>query len=35
LARTGKKDVCPVCYEKVDLRALYAERAWNTSNLSW
>ena len=27
--------MCPVCYEKVDLRALYADRAWNTSNLSW
>ena len=33
--RAGKKDVCPVCMEKVDLRALYADRAWNTSNLTW
>ena len=22
----GKKDVCPVCMEKVDLKALYADR---------
>lgn len=27
--------VCPVCLEKVDLRHLYTDRAWNTQNLSW
>ncbi|GBF93490.1 hypothetical protein Rsub_06623 [Raphidocelis subcapitata] len=31
----GKKDVCPVCNEKVDLRHLYADRPWETQNLSW
>ncbi len=31
----GKKDVCPVCLEKVDLKDLYANRPWETSNLSW
>ena len=31
----GKKDTCPVCLEKVDLRALYADRPWDTRNLTW
>ena len=31
----GKKDVCPVCNEKVDLRHLYSDRPWETQNLSW
>ncbi|GMH43666.1 hypothetical protein BSKO_11588 [Bryopsis sp. KO-2023] len=31
----GKKDVCPTCMEKVDLKALYSDRPWETSNLSW
>ncbi len=31
----GKKDVCPTCHEKVDLRNLYADRPWLTGNLSW
>lgn len=31
----GKKDTCPTCWEKVDLRSLYADRPWETSNLSW
>jgi RING finger protein 121 len=31
----GKKDSCPTCTEKVDLRALYAGKPWETSNLSW
>ncbi len=31
----GKKDVCPVCLEKVDLRVLYANRPWASTNLSW
>jgi len=31
----GKKDVCPVCNEKVDLRHLYADHPWETQNLSW
>lgn len=31
----GKKDTCPVCLEKVDLRALYADRPWETRNLTW
>lgn len=31
----GKKDMCPVCLEKVDLRNLYSDRPWETRNLSW
>ena len=31
----GKKDVCPVCLEKVDLRVLYGHRPWASTNLSW
>eukprot|EP00195_Chlamydomonas_chlamydogama_P012155 CAMPEP_0202897870 /NCGR_PEP_ID=MMETSP1392-20130828/6528_1 /ASSEMBLY_ACC=CAM_ASM_000868 /TAXON_ID=225041 /ORGANISM="Chlamydomonas chlamydogama, Strain SAG 11-48b" /LENGTH=379 /DNA_ID=CAMNT_0049583633 /DNA_START=134 /DNA_END=1273 /DNA_ORIENTATION=- len=31
----GKKDTCPVCLEKVDLRNLYADRPWETRNLTW
>ena len=31
----GKKDTCPVCLEKVDLRTLYADRPWDTRNLTW
>ncbi|KAF8065963.1 rnf121 [Scenedesmus sp. PABB004] len=31
----GKKDVCPVCHEKVDMRDLYADKPWETQNLSW
>jgi hypothetical protein len=31
----GKKDVCPVCLEKVDMRDLYADKPWETQNLSW
>ena len=31
----GKKDTCPCCREKVDLRAVFAGRPWETRNLSW
>jgi RING finger protein 121 len=31
----GKKDVCPVCLEKVDMRDLCADKPWETQNLSW
>mmetsp|Transcript_35095 Transcript_35095/g.99531 ORF Transcript_35095/g.99531 Transcript_35095/m.99531 type:complete len:429 (-) Transcript_35095:345-1631(-) len=31
----GKKDSCPVCNEKVDMRSLYSDRPWETRNLSW
>lgn len=31
----GKKDTCPLCREKVDLRALFAQRPWETSNITW
>jgi len=31
----GKKDSCPACNEKVDLRKLYANKPWETRNLSW
>ncbi|CAD7698816.1 unnamed protein product [Ostreobium quekettii] len=31
----GKKDCCPTCLEKVDLRELYKDRPWETSNLTW
>ncbi|KAK9815596.1 hypothetical protein WJX72_006534 [[Myrmecia] bisecta] len=31
----GKKDTCPTCLEKVDLRDLYANRPWETTNLTW
>ncbi|GAX79188.1 hypothetical protein CEUSTIGMA_g6628.t1 [Chlamydomonas eustigma] len=31
----GKKDMCPVCHEKVDLKSLYSDRPWVSRNLSW
>ena len=31
----GKKDTCPCCREKVDLRAVFAGRPWETRNMSW
>ena len=31
----GKKDICPICGEKVDLKALYVNRPWETTNLTW
>ena len=31
----GKKDTCPVCMEKTDLKALYADRPWEARNLQW
>jgi len=31
----GKKDTCPACLEKVDLRAVFQDRPWETRNLSW
>ncbi|MEW5303753.1 MAG: hypothetical protein WDW36_006413 [Sanguina aurantia] len=31
----GKKDTCPTCCEKVDLGKLYADRPWETRNLTW
>ncbi|KFM28282.1 RING finger protein 121 [Auxenochlorella protothecoides] len=31
----GKKDTCPTCHEKVDLRKLYASRPWESTNMSW
>lgn len=31
----GKKDTCPVCCEKVDLKSLYQDRPWETRNLTW
>lgn len=31
----GKKDICPTCHEKVDLRKLYASRPWENRNISW
>ena len=31
----GKKDSCPACNEKVDLRVLCANKPWETRNLSW
>lgn len=31
----GKKDTCPTCLEKVDLRLIFADRPWETRNLSW
>lgn len=31
----GKKDTCPVCNEKVDLKSLYSDRPWETRNLTW
>jgi hypothetical protein len=34
-ADVGKKSVCPVCLEKVDLRHLWADRPWETRNISW
>jgi Zinc finger, C3HC4 type (RING finger) len=31
----GKKDTCPTCLEKTDLRALYAGRPWEARNLQY
>ena len=31
----GKKDTCPTCLEKVDLRAIFSDRPWETRNISW
>eukprot|EP00798_Chlamydomonas_sp_ICE-L_P023183 gene23183-30395_t len=31
----GKKDICPHCHEKVDMRELYSDRPWETRNLTW
>jgi RING finger protein 121 len=31
----GKKDTCPACREKVDLRSIFAGRPWETRNLQW
>ncbi|CAL5224408.1 g7090 [Coccomyxa viridis] len=31
----GKKDTCPVCLEKVDLRKIFSGRPWETRNLMW
>lgn len=31
----GKKDVCPVCLEKVDMKDLCSDKPWETQNLSW
>lgn len=31
----GKKDTCPVCMEKVDLKQIFADRPWETTNLNW
>ena len=31
----GKKDTCPVCMEKVDLRSIFSDRPWDTRNLNW
>lgn len=31
----GKKDTCPQCNEKVDMRSLLADRPWDTHNITW
>lgn len=31
----GKKDTCPTCWEKVDLRDVFGDKPWETRNLSW
>ncbi|GFR41018.1 hypothetical protein Agub_g1450 [Astrephomene gubernaculifera] len=31
----GKKDTCPQCSEKVDLRSILADRPWETHNITW
>ncbi len=31
----GKKDTCPTCSERVDLRQLYADKPWETRNIQW
>lgn len=31
----GKKDTCPSCHEKVDLRQVCSDKPWETRNLSW
>jgi RING finger protein 121/175 len=34
-AVVGKKDLCPVCNEKVELRSLLGDNPWETSNVQW
>jgi RING finger protein 121/175 len=34
-AVVGKKDLCPVCNEKVDLGSLLGTNPWETSNVQW
>jgi RING finger protein 121 len=34
-AVVGKKDLCPVCNEKVDLKSLLGGNPWETSNVQW
>lgn len=29
------QDTCPTCLEKVDLRSVFADRPWETRNLTW
>ncbi|PRW20957.1 RING finger 121 [Chlorella sorokiniana] len=31
----GKKDTCPTCWEKVDTKSVFADKPWETRNLSW
>ena len=31
----GKKDTCPTCSERVDLRQVYADKPWETRNIQW
>ena len=31
----GKKDTCPTCLEKTDLKVLYSERPWEARNLQY
>ncbi|EIE27720.1 hypothetical protein COCSUDRAFT_6996, partial [Coccomyxa subellipsoidea C-169] len=31
----GKKDTCPTCLEKVDMRKIFAGRPWESRNLTW
>lgn len=35
LHHAGKKDTCPTCWEKVDLKSVFADKPWETRNLSW
>lgn len=31
----GKKDMCPTCLEKVDLKSMHADHPWEKMGVAW